>query len=215
MLLENEYYKNALKLKDGEPLTKRFIEENDIYNYQDITDPEKSNYYKEQLAKMYGLDVNASDINEQLKNKKIVVPKETSRLYQYAKNSETLEKWILDNYDKIQKGEIYDDRITFPLKWNQVANSQNRGMYTTIHNANMKNMKVNPDGSISGRLVDPYNFEKWQYDNSFNLKNIITHINNAAYKQQKANKLEPYFIDMPISISKDEFNKIKTKYNKK
>ena len=89
-------------MKDGEALTPKFIEENDVYNYQDITDPEKSNYYKEQLAKMYGLDVNDPDIDEKLKDKKIVVPKENSRLYQYAKNSEAIEKWIVDNYDRIK-----------------------------------------------------------------------------------------------------------------
>ena len=219
--LENEYYKNALKMKDGEPLTPKFIEENDIYNYQDITDPEKSNYYKEQLAKMYGLDMNAPDINEKLKDKKIVVPKETSRLYQYAMNSDALQKWVSENYDKIKNGESYNNNIEFPLKMNK----QDIGMYATIHRAKLNNMKINPDGSITGRLRDPFNFEKWQYQkfskpsdykkNIETLKhNVATAINNVGYEQQQTNKLEPFFIDMPINISGMKLREINNKPNK-
>lgn len=190
-------------MKDGEPLTPKFLEENDVYNYQDITDPEKSNYYKEQLAKMYGLDVNAPDINEKLKDKKIVIPKETSRLYQYAMNSDAFQKWVSENYDKIKNGESYNDKITFPLQWNDVLDNSKRGMYATIHRANLNNMKINPDGSITGHMRDPFNFEKWQYEkfskpsdykkNIETLKhNVATTINNVGYEQQQANQLEPF-----------------------
>ena len=220
--IENEYYRNSLKMKDGEPLTPKFIEENDVYNYQDITDPEKSNYYKEQLAKMYGLDVNAPDINEKLKDKKIVVPKKTSRLYQYAMSSDAFQKWVSENYDKIKNGESYNNKIEFPLKMNK----QDIGMYATIHRANLNNMKINPDGSITGNLVDPYNFEKWKYNNILNVdnmkqavnnigKNIITGINNTAYKQQIKNQLNPYYIDMPIKITNEDYIRIKSKNNQK
>ena len=227
LLLENEYYKNALKMKDGEPLTPKFIEENDIYNYQDITDPEKSNYYKEQLAKMYGLDVNDPKINEKLKDKKIVVPKETSRLYQYAMSSDAFQKWVSENYDKIKNGESYNDKITFPLQWNDVLDNSKRGMYATIHNANIKNTRVNPDGSITGNLVDPFNFEKWNdklrmHDSNGNMRNPlkvwgynkIARINNRAYEQQQANKLEPFYIDMPVIITNPNISKINHIKNK-
>ena len=220
--IENEYYRNALKMKDGEALTPKFIEENDVYNYQDITDPEKSNYYKEQLAKMYGLDVNAPDINEKLKDKKIVIPKEKSRLYQYAMSSDAFQKWVSENYDKIKNGESYNNKIEFPLKMNK----QDIGMYATIHRANLNNMNINPDGSITGNLVDPYNFEKWKYNNILNVnnmkqavnnigKNIITGINNIAYKQQIKNQLNPYYIDMPIKITNEDYIRIKSKNNQK
>ena len=225
--IENEYYRNSLKMKDGEPLTPKFIEENDVYNYQDITDPEKSNYYKEQLAKMYGLDVNAPDINEKLKDKKIVVPKETSRLYQYAMSSDAFQKWVSENYDKIKNGESYNDKITFPLQWNDVLDNSKRGMYATIHNANIKNTRVNPDGSITGNLVDPFNFEKWNdklrmHDSNGNMRNPlkvwgynkIARINNRAYEQQQANKLEPFYIDMPVIITNPNISKINHIKNK-
>jgi hypothetical protein len=172
---------------------------------------------------MYGLDINAPDINEKLKDKKIVVPKETSRLYQYAMNSDAFQKWVSENYDKIKNGESYNNSIEFPAKMNK----QDIGMYATIHRANLNNMKINPDGSITGNLVDPYNFEKWNdmlqmRDSNGNMRNPlkvlgynkIARINNRAYEQQQANKLEPFFIDMPIIITNPNMSKIKNIKNK-
>lgn len=151
-----------------------------------------------------------------------IVPKETSRLYQYAKNSEAMEKWVLENYDKIKNGEVYNNAITFPR--NRVLTTEGRSLYNTIHNANMHNMKVNSDGSISGRMKDPYNFEKWilkNYKDAKNLKDVasafaynkIARVNNRAYKQQSAGKLEPFYIDMPINISNNDYQRIKQKYS--
>lgn len=225
-LVENEYYRNSLKMKDGEPLTDEFLKENDIYGLKDITDPEKSNYYKEQLAKMYGLDLNDPDIDEKLKDKKIVVPKENSRLYQYAKNSEAMEKWIVDNYDRIKNGEKpLNDTIEFPLGGLKGAfNDKQRGLFATIHRANMNDIKINSDGSITGRIDDPYNYEEWDkikggINFSQNLKNFVFNryvdINNNAQKQQDVNQLEQFLTSMPIHFTKEEIEEIlKRKYKK-
>ena len=224
--IENEYYRNSLKMNDGEPLTDKFLEENDIFTLKDITDPEKSKYYKEQLAKMYNFDMNDPDIDKKLKNKKIVVPKESSRLYQYAKNSEAIEKWIVDNYDKIKNGEKpSEDSIEFPMNWNEIFDSEKRGMFATIHNANMRDMKVNPDGSISGRIDDPYNYEKWKlkhYKDAEDITdigktwahNMVTRINNRAYEQQQSKQLEDLYLSMPFNLTEDEIKKLKKKYGR-
>ena len=105
---------------------------------------------------MYGLALNDPDIDEKLKDKKIVVPKENSRLYQYAKNSEAIEKWIVDNYDRIKNGEKpLNDWIEFPLGGLKGAfNDEQRGLFATIHRANMRDIKLNSDGSITGRIDD-------------------------------------------------------------
>ena len=222
-LIENEYYRNSLKMKDGEELSDKFKEENDIYTLKDITDPEKSKYYKEQLSKMYGYDINDPEIDEKLKDKKIVMPKENSRLYQYAKNSEAVEKWVVDNYDRIKNGENYDDKIEFP---SAIKNNQTRGLYTTIHNANVRNAKVNSDGSFAGQTDDPYNYEKWKlhhYKDAKTIKdigktlahNLITRINNRAYEQQQNNQLEDFYISMPFDLTKEEIERIKRKYGMK
>ena len=222
-LVENEYYRNSLKMKDGEPLTDKFLEENDIYSLKDITDPEQSKYYREQLAKMYGVDMNDPDIDNKLKDKKIVMPKESSRLSQYAKNSEAMEKWIVENYDKIKNGEsLSDDSIVFPPS---ILKNEGRALYTTIHNANMRNVKVSSDGSIKGSIDDPYNYEKWNLKNYKDMKNlndaweifkhnVATRINNHAYEQQENNQLEDSYLSMPFNYTEEEIKKLKKKYRK-
>ncbi len=228
--VENEYYRNSLKLKDGEPLTDKFLEENDIYSLKDITDPEQSKYYREQLAKMYGVDMNDPDIDNKLQDKKIVMPKEGSRLSKYAKNSEAMEKWIVENYDKIKNGEAYDDRITFRGD-HPIVSSEDRGLYATIHNANIRNAKVNSDGSFTAQTDDPYNYEKWKlkdYKNISEIKNfediksiastfahnMITRINNHAFEQQEQNQLEDLYLSMPFNFTEEEIRKLKKKYGK-
>ena len=224
--IENEYYRNSLKMKDGEPLTDKFLEENDIYTLKDITDPEKNNYYKEQLAKMYGYDVNSPDINDLLKDKKIVVPKESSRLYQYAKNSEAFEKWIVDNYDRIKNGEKpLEDSVEFSLGGKQGAvNTKRRGLFATIHKANVNRYKINDDGSMLLIPEDEYNFEEWdeEHDDK-NIKekvenaiyNRYVNINNRAHEQQEANQLEPFLTSMPIYYTKEEVEEMLKRKNKK
>ena len=216
--VENEYYKNSLKMNDGEPLTDEFLKENDIYGLKDITDPEKSNYYKEQLAKMYGLDLNDPDIDEKLKDKKIVVPKENSRLYQYAKNSEAIEKWIVDNYDRIKNGEKpLKDSIEFP---SSIKDDESRGLFATIHNADTNNAKINEDDSLTLELDDNYDFAKWdkhKWNNQDSIKtNLykkgIVNINNNAYEQQENGQLENFPITMRLKYAKEELEELMRKY---
>ena len=216
--VENEYYRNSLKMKDGEPLTDEFLKENDIYGLKDITDPEKSNYYKEQLAKMYGLALNDPDIDEKLKDKKIVVPKENSRLYQYAKNSEAIEKWIVDNYDRIKNGEKpLNDWIEFP---SSVKDDKSRGLFATIHNANTNNVKINEDNSLTLELDDNYDFAKWdkhKWNNQDSIKNNlykkgIVNINNNAYEQQENGQLENFPITMRLKYTKEELEELLRRY---
>ena len=174
------------------------------------------------------MDVNSPDINDLLKDKKIVVPKESSRLYQYAKNSEALEKWIVDNYDRIKNGESYDDKIEFPSGgfWGML-NNKKRGLFATIHNANMRNAKVNPDGSFTAETDDSYNYEKWNDDMKMHnengklrnplkvwYRNKVARLNNRAYEQQQGDQLEDLYLSMPLKLSEEEIKKLKKKYHK-
>lgn len=93
----------------------------------------------------------------------------------------------------------------------------------TVHNANMRNMKVNPDGSLSGRMVDPYDFEKWSEHKYTDVQtviptlkhNITTGINNNAYEQQQAGKLENFYISMPVNYTQKEIENLRSKYSAK
>ncbi|DAB00539.1 MAG: hypothetical protein KIC88_07050 [Acinetobacter sp.] len=70
-------------------------------------------------------------------------------------------------------------------------------------------MKLNKDGSLTFYISDFYDFD---YIDTIGGKNyghkIFNEINNKAYYQQKANKLKPYMIYIPVTISKEELKNI-------
>ena len=156
---------------------------------------------------------------EKLLDKKIVIPKETSRLYQYAKDSDAMEKWVVENYDRIKNGEKpIDNSIKFPLEgFSEALNDEKRGLFATIHKADVSNATVNGDGSVIINFKDKYNYEHWDEKNDGknikeNLMNFITNkivnLNNRALDQQNAGQLEPFAINMPITITKEEIEEI-------
>ncbi len=221
--VEREYYGLSTKLKDGEMMEDKTIKENNIYSLKDITDPIKSKQYQDYLSKMYNLEPNAPETYEKIKNKRIVVPKETSRLYNYAKNSEALQRWVAKNYERIKNGENpTEEHVEFPENF---SDSETRGLFATLHNMDIKNAKVNDDGSLELRGIDPYDFERMEYQNPLKsknipeisekvLKDILASINNNAYGQQEAGQLEKYLLSMPIKLSKKEIEEILKKYGK-
>ena len=91
-------------------------------------------------------------------------------------------------------------------------------MYFTIHNADLKNTKLNKDGSMDVKLNDIYDFDKMEKEKlkTNNLKNffnnIYVDINNRAYSQQQKGQIEPYSIDMNIKYTPEEIEKILKKY---
>ena len=208
--VEKDYYQLSAKLKDGEEIPERIKKENDIYKLSELQDKdERERYYKE-LADMYKLDPNSAETYEKLKNKVVVMPNEDSRLYKYAKNSEAMEKWIVENYDKIKNGEKIDkDSLVFPIKWYEIFNEEKSGLFGTIHKSDIENYKIEKDGSLTGKIKDKYNFEKWDNKEGDNLfKKFITYINNNANKQQEAHKIEQFPISMPIHYTKEEIEEI-------
>ena len=104
------------------------------------------------------------------------------------------------------------------------VNKEKRGLFATIHKADINRYNINPDGSFTVIPDDKYNFEKWkEKQNSQNTKekiqnfvfNRYVNINNRAQEQQDANQLEPFFTSIPIHYTKDEIEEIlKRKYKK-
>ena len=72
-------------------------------------------------------------------------------------------------------------------------------------------------------LQDWYNFEKWKYreiNSQGNMPkdaiyNSVTFANNRAYDQQNAGQLEPYLIDMPVHITREELVELEKKLRRK
>ena len=89
----------------------------------------------------------------------------------------------------------------------------------------MKNARVNEDGSMTVDLRDWYDFAKWNYKNISKddkpddiknkvLYNGIVFVNNRAYDQQQAQQIEPYMVNMPINITKEEIEELLKRYRK-
>ena len=189
----------------------------------DIKDKQVYDTYAAAIAKSKGLDINNLETLEQIKNTKIVTPKEQSRLYKSIKNTEVFDKWISENYEKIKQGDgSYQQSIEFPFEGIEKSKDV-RNASGTIHRADVKNARMNEDGSMTVNLQDWYNFEKWKYreiNSQGNMPkdaiyNSVTFANNRAYDQQNAGQLEPYLIDMPVHITREELVELEKKLRRK
>ena len=108
---------------------------------------------------MFGLDKNDPDLYEKVKNTKVVVPKVDSRLYNDIKNSEVTKRKVPDIYKVLKEdpnktantGVVYDKG---KLPVNREGN-----LHLILNKADLKNSKINNDGSFDTRMDDGYDFE--------------------------------------------------------
>lgn len=101
------------------------------------------------------------------------------------------------------------------------------GLFATINNTDLKNSKINEDGSFSTTAIDPYHYETWKKQDWIHsgkdykekgkilVKNLITATNNRAKEQQDLGQLDPYILSSPIHITKEELEEILRRYGKK
>ena len=78
-----------------------------------------------------------------------------------------------------------------------------------LHRADIYDMKKEDDGSISFVISDLFDFDYlYENENDDWKEKGIKYINNNAYRQQKANKLEPYILYIPIKFTKQELEEV-------
>lgn len=201
-ILDREYYSIATHLADGEKISEKMRNQNYFYTLKDVKNSEMKTLYKKKIAKMYNIDENNPLYQEKINNAQIVSPKVTSELYNMVKNSKEMQEWVTNNFERLQKyGAKPGESIVFE-KGPNFLKEKDRALFTILHRAALDNMKVSPDGSLSGRLNDPYNFELWSN------KSVFKDINNNAYYQQEKGQLENYLLSMPLYFSKEEIEEI-------
>ena len=178
--------------------------------YDDIEDRKQAQKYTKDLAKMYGFDPNDKNIEELLKDKVIVEPKENSRISKYIKKSDAMQQWVADNYERLKNGDIREgESIEFPKgEWYEpfIKNGK-RGLYLTLHRAGIDNIQFNEDGSMSYELKDPDNYEYLEKTGDYS-NDVVRDINNNAYKQQEAGQLENFLFSIKQNLTKEELEKI-------
>ena len=82
-------------------------------------------------------------------------------------------------------------------------------MFGVLHRADIYDMKKEDDGSISFVISDLFDFDYWYENENDDWKErVIKYINNNAYRQQKANKLEPYILYVPVKFTQKELETI-------
>lgn len=217
-----QYYGLSTRFADGDEIPEDIKAANDFRKYNDIQDKELKRIFTEKIAEMYKMDLNSPETLKKIQdlNMDIVMPKADSKLYRQIKDSETMQRWVAENYDKIKNGALQgqSSSVAFPEGFRKKFD-----LFSTIHRADLHNSKINPDGSLSTLLNDGYDFEKMEYsqlnDNkNFRdltqkmLRNMVVKVNNAAYNQQEANQLKRYLLTQPIWYSKEELEDILRKY---
>ena len=205
--IELEYYGLQSHLKDGEKIPQKVLDENNIFKYGDIEDRSQAQKYTKDLAKMYGFDPNDKNIEELLKDKVIVEPKENSRISKYIKKSDAMQQWVTDNYERLKNGDIREgESVEFPMEYD-VFNKEKGGLSLTLHRAGIANIQFNEDGSMSYELKDPDNYEYLEKTGDYS-NDVVRDINNNAYKQQEAGQLENFLFSIKQNLTKEELENI-------
>lgn len=207
-----DYYKISLNLADNPDK----VLSNDRYSVYKLDNlpfwvDEKLVYDK--LARGMKVDLSKVENEAAVKNIRVVIPKNNSKIKKLIKDSEEI-KQLLKHEDKnIEKG-MYENKyfkngIEFKCPIDQDINSKvwrdKATLFGVLHNVDVFGLKQYPDGTVTFTITDFYDFENWSLkeNDSVTLK-FIKYINNNAYRQQKYGKLVPYVIYIPIEFSLSE-----------
>ena len=225
-----EYYGLSANLGDNEKPTRKMRKTNDFYKLKDIGRQDLHRFMAEKIAKAENLDINNPDDYKQIEDFDIVVPKNNSKLAAIIQKSPKMEEFIRQNYDKIKNGDFqksvqsiefpYEDLKEFkklkelwrPEGLNDIHLQEDLdklNLFATIHRADLYDMKINPDGSLTYILNDHYDFDPAEHDkNKSGLYNRIIDANNIAVEQLKNKEIRPYQILRPVTIPKEELIRI-------
>ncbi len=209
---EKEYYKHALKRADREEPNDFMKEQNDFKKIHEIHDPDLRQMFINKAARMYELDANDPTTYDAVKDVEVVIPKLGSQLNSQIKKSDTFQKWVVENYDDIKNNNKQNASLTFPAA---IFNNAKRALFGTLHNVDVKNSKINEDGSYSAGMLDGYDYAHWNnrsYKDSKTMfdpikifvNNKIINVNNRAKKQQDTGQLERYLLSTQINLTKEE-----------
>ncbi len=209
-----DYYKISLELADN-PEKVVSNKRNSIYKANDLPKSVDRNVIFDKIAKGLNLDLNNPVDLKRANETVVVVPKETSKLVKVLKRSDKLKSLLKDEYKNIvngkYEGKYFQEGVTFENPNGGTLRSLNdkATLFGVLHNVDVHDMKQNSDGSISLVMSDFYDFEHWgPKGNDGVVDKLIKGINNNADRQQRAGKLQPYMIYIPLNFSYEELKDI-------
>lgn len=204
-----EYYGLSANWGDNEQPTRKMRKTNDFYKLKDIGRQDLHRFMAEKIAKAENLDINNPDDYKKIEDFDIVVPKNNSELAAIIQRSPKMEEFIRQNYDKIKNGDFQKSVQSIKFPYEGFKDSDKFNLFATIHLADLYDMKINPDGSLTYILNDHYDFDPAEHDeNKSILYNLIMDANNIAVEQLKNKEIRPYQILRPVTIPKEELERI-------
>lgn len=204
-----EYYGLSANWGDNEQPTRKMRKTNDFYKLKDIGRQDLHRFMAEKIAKAENLDINNPDDYKKIEDFDIVVPKNNSELAAIIQRSPKMEEFIRQNYDKIKNGDFQKSVQSIKFPYEGFKDSDKFNLFATIHRADLYDMKINPDGSLTYILNDHYDFDPAEHDeNKSILYNLIMDANNIAVEQLKNKEIRPYQILRPVTIPKEELERI-------
>jgi len=163
------------------------------------------------------LDLNNPKDLEKANNTTVVIPQPNAKFVNVLKRSPEVKNILKNEYENIKKGKLerryLNDGIKFelPSQKNYFAKSwrDKMSLFGILHNADIFDIKQKVDGSITLVISDFYDFERWLPDEKDNMiEKFIKEVNNNAYHQQKAGKLRPYMLYVPLEFSPEELREM-------
>ncbi|MBP3924527.1 hypothetical protein J6E39_04725 [bacterium] len=115
-----------------------------------------------------------------------------SKISQEIAKSNTLKKYIINNYNKLRNGNIGLDQIEFGTIYDP-------DLHLAFQHVTLLNPQIDNAGTFSTYIIDYYDFNYRDMPDSI-IGKFKTYINNWGYKMQENDLLENYFILLYIKF---------------
>ena len=214
-----DYYKIALDLAEH-PEKVVSNERNKVFKVKNLPNTINKKVVLDKISRGLNLDLNNPEDMKKAEEVTVVVPTENSKLVKVIKRSDKIKDLIKNKYkdiinDKL-KDKYLDGGLEFEkpqIKWGTAKDKLT--LFGVIHNADIYDIRQNED-SISLVISDFYDFDYLKiYKNDGPLTKEIKRRNNKAYEQQKAGKLKPYVLYIPIELTFEELKELIQEQNKR
>ena len=214
-----DYYKIALDLAEH-PEKVVSNERNKVFKVKNLPNTINKKVVLDKISRGLNLDLNNPEDMKKAEEVTVVVPTENSKLIKVIKRSDKIKDLIKNEYQDIINDKLKDKYLDGGLEFESPSSKTNpihdkTTLFGVIHNADIYDIRQNED-SISLVISDFYDFDYLKINKNDNpLTKGIKIINNKAYEQQKAGKLKPYVLYIPIELTFEELKELIQEQNKR
>lgn len=214
-----DYYKIALDLAEH-PEKVVSNERNKVFKVKNLPNTINKKVVLDKISRGLNLDLNNPEDMKKAEEVTVVVPTENSKLVKVIKRSDKIKDLIKNEYQDIINDKLKDKYLDGGLEFDKTQLNirtllDKLTLFGVIHNADIYDIRQNED-SISLVISDFYDFDYLKiYKNDDPLTKEIKRRNNRAYEQQKAGKLKPYVLYIPIELTFEELKELIQEQNKR